>query len=89
MAKRSLNSIWQNVEKCYQGYKNDKTSLNEAEDKLKELMAKEDVQTIINDLVVFFFLSSIPLNRQKFVLVLPKTTQNLFVQRFTMPKKKS
>ena len=32
------------------GYKNDKTSLNEAEDKLKELMAKEDVQTIINDL---------------------------------------
>jgi hypothetical protein len=50
MAKRSLNSIWQNVEKCYQGYKNDKTSLNEAEDKLKELMAKDDVQTIINDL---------------------------------------
>ena len=50
MAKRSLNSIWQNVEKFYQSYKNDKTSLTEAEDKLKELLAKDDVQTIINDL---------------------------------------
>ncbi len=50
MAKRSLNSIWQNVEKFYQSYKNDKTSLNESEDKLKELLAKEDVQQIVNDL---------------------------------------
>ena len=50
MAKRTLNTVWQNIEKIYQSVKAGKVSMADAEVKLNDLVGKDDVKQIVNDL---------------------------------------